>query len=385
MQAAQQAQPTVPRRIGMRWIAGALGLVVAGVTALALAPASAGATTVNAQLSLSGVATQGNILGGTQVGVHPGDTVNFQAAAVPTAGLDNIPVLGPLLDDLVTTLLHTSYQVVVHLPASFPGGKRDVTLGGPTSGPCKGLPSLPVNFPTIGTYNFTWTVQYVLPNLLGCAKNSLGSSDLNLLKSVGVALNSTNQWVGQIVVATNPPPPGISIQLPGVSVAPSLPIVGQAPTIGINGINVPTIPVNVPSLIPTLPGGGGSSGGSGGGSSTPPGGGSTGTEVECVPCVVVPSVGLGGGGAGGGGGGNFSPGADNGLVGGIRNPVTQPSVTATVTMPGEPSKTTTKRVDLASNKAPAAQVPVVLAIIAIIALSLVTATYARLYLLRRGA
>jgi hypothetical protein len=37
-----------------------------------------------------------------------------------------------------------------------------------------------------------------------------------------------------------------------------------------------------------------------------------------------------------------------------------------------------------ANKAPAAQMPVLLAIIAIIALSLVTATYARLFLLRRN-
>ena len=42
-----------------------------------------------------------------------------------------------------------------------------------------------------------------------------------------------------------------------------------------------------------------------------------------------------------------------------------------------------KTIGLSSNKAPAAQLPVLLAIIAIIALSLVTATYARLYMLRR--
>ncbi|HJQ41454.1 MAG TPA: hypothetical protein VJ831_00080 [Jatrophihabitantaceae bacterium] len=375
MQVAQQA---APRRLGMRWVAGALGLAVAGAAAIALAPSSAGATTVTAQLSLSGVATQGNILGGTQVGVHPGDTVNFQASALPTAGLDNIPMLGPLLDDLLTKLLHTSYQVVLHLPASFPGGKRDVTLGGPESGKCKGTQSLPVNFANIGTYNFTWTVQYVLPNLLGCTTNSIGNSNLNLLKSAGIALNSTNQWVGQIVVATNPPPPGISIQLPGVSVAPNLPVVGQVPTLGIGGVNLPTIPVNLPSLIPTLPGGGGS----GGGSSTPPPGGGTGTGVECVPCTVVPSVGLGGGDNGGG----SNPGSPEGLGQGIHNPTTPvTSATRTVTVPpASPSSKPPKTRDLSANKAPGAQMPVLLAIIAIIALGLVTATYARLYLLRRN-
>jgi hypothetical protein len=375
MQAAQQA---APRRLGMRWIAGALGIVLAGITAIGLAPSSAGAATVTAQLSLSGVATQGNVLGGTTVGVHPGDSVTFQAAAVPTAGLDNIPSLGPLLNDVLTKLLGTSYQVVLHLPSTFPGGARDVTLGGPTSGKCAGVPSLPVNFPRIGTYNFSWTVQYILPNLLGCNPKGISNSDLNLLKSVGVSLNATNQWVGQIVVATNPPPSGISIQLPGVSVAPNLPIVGQAPTLGINGVHLPTIPITVP----TLPGGG---------KTTTPGGGGTGSSsgnpggppVECVPCEIVPSVGLGNGLLSGVG--NVSPGADNGLIGGIRNPaVAPPSATATFGAPSS-GPTKTKRIDLAANKAPTAQVPVVLAIIAIIALALVTATYARLYLLRRNA
>jgi hypothetical protein len=373
-----------PRRLGLRWTAGALGLAVAAVTALALAPSSSASTTVKAQLSLSGVASQGNILGGTQLGVHPGDTVAFQAAAVPTAGLDNIPLLGPLLDNVVSTLLHSSYQVVLNLPAGFPGGQRSVALGGPSSGPCKGVASLPVNFPNIGTYPFTWSVQYVLPNLLGCARNGLNKSDLNLLKKAGIALNVANQWTGQIVVATNPPPPGISLQLPGVKVAPSLPIVGQLPTISIPNINVPTIPINVQSLIPTLPGGGTTTtpgGGDGGGGGTTEPGGGTGTNVECVPCNVVPHPGLGGGFNG--------PGPDAGSVTQLGSGLQGGNVTggvpsATTTFSPKPTTTTTKRLDLAANRAPTAQVPVLLAIIAIIALSLVTATYARLYLLRRN-
>jgi hypothetical protein len=371
-----------PRRFGVRWLAGALGIAVGAAAVVFFAPSSSAATTVDAQLSLTGIATQGNILGGTTVGVHPGDTVNFQAAAVPTAGLDNIPALGPLLDDLVTTLLHTQYQVVLHLPANFPGGARDVTLGGPTTGACKGTAKLPVQFVNAGTYQFTWNVQYVLPGLLGCTKNGLNKSDLNLLKGIGVALNSTNQWVGQIVVAANPPPPGISIQLPGVNVAPNV-AGNQLPTISVPNINLPTIPVDVPSIVGGLPSLGGSktptptdSGG------TPTTGSTSGTE--CVPCTVVPNPGLG---SPGGGNVGFGPGPDSGgilPIGGGLHPTSsaeQPSATPTPST----SKSITKRVDLASNKAPSAQVPVVLAIIAIIALALVTATYARLYLLRRGA
>jgi hypothetical protein len=100
---------------------------------------------------------------------------------------------------------------------------------------------------------------------------------------------------------------------------------------------------------------------------------------------VVPSVGLGGGGSFG------APGPDaNGLTqigANIHEPtVTQPSATSAAGGVTPSTKTSTKsRVDLASNKAPGAQVPVVLAIIAIIALALVAGSYARLYLLRREA
>jgi len=57
-------------------------------------------------------------------------------------------------------------------------------------------------------------------------------------------------------------------------------------------------------------------------------------------------------------------------------PVAKSGATPAPTRGGQP-------IDLASNKAPAGQMPVLLAILAIIALSLVTATYARLYLMRR--
>lgn len=371
-----------PRRFGVRWLAGAVGIAVGAAAVVFFAPSSSAATTVDAQLSLTGVATQGNILGGTTVGVHPGDTVNFEAAAVPTAGLDNIPALGPLLNDLVTGLLHTQYQVVLHLPASFPGGARDVTVGGPSTGPCKGTPKLPVTFANAGTYQFSWSVQYVLPGLLGgCTAKSLNNSDLNLLKGIGVALNVGNQWVGQIVASTNPPPPGISIQLPGVSLAPSVTGVGQLPTIAVPNINLPTIPVNVPSIVGGVTGSktpNPSDSGSGG---TPT---DTGSGTECVPCTVVPNPGLGGD---GGNGVGFGPGPDSGgilPIGGGLHP-TESAATSTPGPKPTTSTSTKKNIDLASNKAPSAQVPVVLAIIAIIALALVTATYARLYLLRRGA
>jgi hypothetical protein len=205
----------------------------------------------------------------------------------------------------------------------------------------------------------------------------VSSANLNLLKGAGVALNATNQWAGQIVVATHPPTGGLGIQLPGISVAPNLPVIGQLPTIGVPGVTV-QVPITLPT-VPTLPGGGKTTtpgGGNGGGGPTGP---STGSE--CVPCNLMPQVGLGGGGA-------VAPDAGNATQIGrglsdLGVHVPNAAVTSTASDPGI-SPTTQKRVDLAANKAPSAQMPKLLAIIAIIALSLVTATYAKLFLLRRN-
>jgi hypothetical protein len=360
----------------LRWLAAALGVAVAAAALFTITPAQASGATVEAQLSLSGVATQSSVLGGELIGVHPGDTVDFTASGLPTAGLQNIPALGKLVDSLLSPLLG-QFQVVVHTGANFPGGARSVTLGGPASGPCKGVHDLPVTFPATGTYNFTWNVQYVLPVLLGCKANGVSDANLNLLKSIGVALNASLQWVGQIVVANDPPKGGLGLQLPGIKVAPSLPVVGQLPT-----ITVPNLSVQGSVTLPGVGGGGGGGGSSGGGGSGGGSTGGTGGGSDCVPCTVMTQVGNGGG-----FGGGVVPNANT--VTQIGNGIAEPGVLsgpgpATSTAPAPSSATPGNRLTFEANKAPAAQMPVLLAIIAIIALSLVTATYARLFLLRRN-
>jgi hypothetical protein len=349
-----------------------IGAAIAAAAIFAVAPASASGTTVDAQLSLSGVATQASVLGGSLVGVHPGDTVDFKASGLPTAGLDNIPALGTLVKGLLSPLLG-QFQVVVHLGSNFPGGARTVTVGGPTTGPCKGVSDLPVTFPNVGTYNFTWDIQYVLPLLLGCKHNGVSSANLNLLKGLGIALNVSNQWTGQIVVATHPPTVGIGLQLPGLGLAPSVPVLGQLPKITV----LPGATVQLPVTVPTLLGGHG--GNPGTHTSTPPP--STGTtSVDCVPCAVMTQVGNGGSGALAPDAGNVTQIGQGLSDGGSLTPGGGPAPTPATS----PGPVTHKQVNLASNRAPAAQMPVLLAIIAIIALSLVTATYARLFLLRRN-
>lgn len=373
MRARHSGRPTGGR---LRWVAAAAGLAVAGAAIFAVTPATAAGTTTNAQLSLSGVATKSSILGGSLIGIHPGDSVDFQASGLPTAGLENIPALNQLVSSLLSPLLG-QFQVVLHTSASFPGGAHDVTIGGPTSGPCKGQPDYKVTFPNAGTYNFSWNIAYVLPVLLGCTHNGVSDSNLNLLKKAGVALNATNQWVGQIAVADHPPTGGIGIQLPGISIAPSLPVVGQLPTLGLGGL---TIQGHL--TLPTLsgpPGGGGSGGGAGGGGAG--GGGGSSAAPDCVPCDVMTHVGLGGG--------PGQAGANQGTGSQIGNGIAQAGVNnngvvpVTSTAPAVPGLSTEKHVNLAANRAPAAQMPLLLAFIAIIALALVTGIYARLFLLRR--
>lgn len=375
---------------GIPLIGGMLGCTTTATTAAssssgtASTPVSTSATsgsTITAQLSLSGVATQSNMLGGTTVGVHPGDTVVFEAAALPTAGLDNIPTLGSTLDSLLQPLLGGQYQVQLNLGSTFPGGARSITVGGPTSGACKGVPSVPVTFPTAGTYSFTWNAQYVLPSLLGCSATGLNSTSLNLLKSAGVALNAYNQWTGQIVVADNPPSGGISIQLPGLGVAPSLPGVGQLPSMGIPPISLPTIPAQIPGL-PGLPGG--TSNGPGGGSSTAPAQGpgrDIGGIQVTIPDLVVPK-----------GPGVSVPGVNGWQVPlpGKLNPAAHANRSSSAApapfgdLPTAAAPDKTNSIELSANSPSSPQMPVILAILAIIALAVVTAIYARLYLLRKA-
>lgn len=358
----------VGRPAGLRWLGFAIALTIAGAVTLATTTASASPQTVNAELSLSGIATQANILGGAQIGVHPGDTVNFVPSTIPTAGLTNIPTLGTALDSLLQSILGkgTGYQITMHLPATFPGGKRDVTLGA-----CSPTKNLAVTFPTKGDYTFTWSAVAISPLCLLPA--DIGSLAGNQLKNAGIALNATNQWVANIHVAVNANPGGISIQLPGVSLAPSLPVVGQLPTIGVPGINLPTL-----GSVPTLPGGGstGGSGGGGGLNYTPP--------AVPIPALVLAHPDDTGFTALNGGFGNAIPTAANGSTAVVQEANGSGASSAAAGKATAPAVTTKQAEQAASaTKLTTTQLPVLLAIFAIVALALVTGTYARLYMMRQ--
>jgi hypothetical protein len=352
-----------------RWLAAAIGLGVAVTVVIIAAPAGA-STTVNAQLAFSGIVTQASPIGGSVVGIHPGDAVDFKPATVPTQGLD---ALGFPLGDILGGVLNsvTGYQVVLHLPTTFPGGKRDVKLGA-----CSGKSDLKVSFPTAGTYNFTWSAYSVtvLP-LLGCQFNSI-TLDGNAAKDAGIALNASSQWVGKVVAATDPPSGGISIQLPAVSASPKVGPV-QVPPVGVPGGSLPTVPAGGDTSSPAAP------------APTQPGAG-TSTQInyqqpgQSVEDSVVPH---------GYGGDGRALSVNQALIGDLANGAAAAQNAAGAQAPGLAGSqagatsvptTTGRPVNLAANRPPPGQMPVLLSILAILALSLVTATYARLYLLRRN-
>ncbi len=397
------------RLVGLR--SAALTLAGMLIAALVVASPADAATTVNGQLTLSGVATHKNPTGGTTVGIHPGDRVRFSASLVPSAGLPKA------LQGLAGGLLGggASLRVVANF-GHLPGGTNHTII---TANQKKTF-----SFPRVGKYPFTYSVQKVtvkqipILDLLGNVtghKTKTTYTTINLngnqLSQAGIKLNAHNQYVGRVVVAKKPPQGGISVQLPKVKVAPSAPVVGQGPTLTVPGVTAPTLHVPSPKLPKVgnknkkqqhkkhkaAPKSKSSSAGASGPSYTPPG--------MTIPEEVVPKgnslgVGYSGGysGAGGGGGGSVSgllpdsgsgPGNSGNLLNnsGSSSPAGSGSGSAS---PGSgsnasPAADATRTVELASDpSSSSSQLPVILAIIAIIALALVAGTYARLFLLKRN-
>jgi hypothetical protein len=357
--------------MNVRRIAGsAVALAITGSVALLLSPSAQAATTVSGQLSLSGIATADSPLGGQVVGLHPGDSLVLSASTAPTAGLDKLG-LGGLVDSLLGGA--TGYQVIAHFPAGFPGGKRDVTLGK------NGQASVKFTFPAAGTYGFTWNANSI--TVLGVGKPIKLNG--NQLAQAGIALNAEGQWVGKVVVATDPPAGGISLQGPGVSIAPSLPIVGTLPPVHLPGTTLPA-----PPNPPTPPGASFGNGGKadGGTTTAPPRlnytpngpsvadltmpkgyGGGTGLAGTYVP------PGLDGAASGAALGSNQGA-ASNGKAGSARNQTAKNAKAAPT-------------VDLASSpeRSAASGLPALLVVLAVIALSAATAGYARTLLPPRPA
>lgn len=349
---------TMQSRVRRGWLGVTLAGAAAGAATLAVVlgatPASAEATSTTATLTVTGVLDSNCTVstGGTTVYVAPGGTIDFRAAlagiSVDVAPVGVIPLTTSSVASFVDTLIINGDTAHPHSVT----GTQDYVLSGVS-----------------GNLSFSWSATSVqllpIPLLLPQGLTVPLNADTVVPSSLPVGAKLA--WNGAISTSKTATC-GISAQLPGVSA-----------TVGPVKVSVP--PVALPSVtlpaLPALPGGSsapaagsGSSAGSGSGSGigyTDPG--------QQVPAGVVPK---------GDGGLNAQGGGGTGGGGADGKHAARPGTG--VLSPGASATTAAKTVDLSSAKTPsAAQIPVVLAILAILALALVTAMYARMYLLRRSS
>lgn len=351
------------RRPRVRWLVAAAGGAALGATLIAVTSGSASAVDnpVKATFGVTGVATNNCkvAIGGTDVYVKPGQELDVKSSII------GLTLMGVPLD--LSKLASLDGSMVIDPNTAHPT-KLDITNDWQK---IDGL--------TAGDHKWTWTVTAVK---LGMLKVPLGLSS-NALKA-GAKLS----WDGWIHVTPKAANCGLAVALPSISAsvsAPHLPPIA----IGIPGVKV-TLPVTVPTSLPTVGNpGGGSNGGSNGGNSS----GNPSPVIDNplpVPAKVVP--------AGDSAGGLVGAGIDfNGLGAGSVGGGSVPIHTAPI--PAQPGSANSQAADhsqqlsdgkraiqfTSTRPASTGEVWVVLAIIAVIALAFVAATYARLYLLKRGS
>ncbi len=350
----------VRRSRGPVWLAGGALVAMAAAVLLAVAPAGAEAAKTTATLTLTGVRDSSCDFstGGSVVHVKPGGTVTFKAEL---AGISvKLPLIGAV-DLSSTPATSFNFKLVIDGRTKHPHlvtGKKPFVLKNVSA----------------GSHKLAWSANSV--TVLGVTVPLNGDTVLPSSLPVGGKLN----WIGSLR-ATNDTKCGVAIEVPGAGVTVG-PIHLSLPPIVGPTVTVPDIG-GITSHLPGAPGGG--AGGSSGSSQAPSGGYTYTPPPTTVPERVVPHPGTGGDSAYlGGSGGTVAPLPDTG--GFVAQPL--PKVTSTAAAPptAQPAKAKpATTVEAASTDSFAgSQLPVLLAIVAIIALSLVTATYARMYLLRRG-
>ncbi|MGN6606476.1 MAG: hypothetical protein ACTHMS_05620 [Jatrophihabitans sp.] len=351
----RHGQRSTTPRPGLRWLAGAVGVGLAGAAVLAGSPAGAASgDDVTAVFSVTGVSTSNCSVstGGADVYIKPGAELDAKVSAVGITLL-GLPIATSglaLFDGTLTIDPKSQHPIVEKLDDS-------------SVAKINGLSS--------GNHSFTFEGSVTPVNAL--------LTNLSTLKLLGAG--AALDYAGTIHVTNDAPNCGVAVQVPGPSVSVSVtglpPIQVSVPPVN---VSVPVDPGQVLSNLP-LPG------------KTPaPGKTTTPSKftytppAPSVPEQVVPSgtnIVLPGTTGGGYFGGSTAAGAP---VGQATTPTTStaPSASASAKPVDKADIAKAKHQDLASAKAPSAQLPVVLAILAVIALAVVTATYARLYLLRRS-
>lgn len=350
---------------GSRWLAAAAGLAMAGATVLAMAPADAAAVApIDATFGLTGVTTSNCpslSTGGADIYVTPGGELDFKTS-LASVNLLSIPISTALIAGLDGNLVID------------PAAKTPTKIAVKTAKVQK-LSTL-----TTGDHPYTFTATAVNVAGLLPIPLSLGAKD----SAAGLSL----VWKGVIHVTTDAAKcgvaistPGAGLQLPGMAPITVLPPISVAPIPGTD-LNLNLIPKGLPvpgtkstTPAPTTK------------TSTTPTSNYAGMPVT-IPDLVVPK----GDGPAAGGGlglpafGDALPALGGGLLG-VPQPLaaSTPSASPTATVgPARPAAAEQPSLaEFAASPSSTAQMPVLLAIIAIIALSLVTATYAKLYIVRK--
>jgi hypothetical protein len=378
MPGRHQIAPT--RRFGLRWILGAgtavatfgaalgIGLLSGGASANASTPTPTyhpGSDT--ATFTVLGV-VDGNCrisTGGTEIWIKPGDKIDF-ASALVGVNIESLPL---------TALM--GKVAGLNVSATIDPGTSHAQAIGVTGGKTTTFPTGSQTALSAGDHKITWTATGVpvLPGLVPGVTLPLTSSELES----GASLS----WTGVIHVTNDAPQCKLSVGTPkvGISVGP---VKATVPPVN---VSVPTTLPAIPGLpgLPGLPGGKSTQPGGGGGSN--PGGSNLGNGSGPVQAGVVP-VGDNANVYPGAGAGGFnalplpnilnSNGGTSGLL-----PVPAKSAAKPATSKQD-SAGKDKTIDLASKTSETGQLSVILAIIAVIALTLVAATYARLYVLRKN-
>lgn len=341
------------RRPRVRWLVGTAGGAALAATVIAMTSGSAAAADrpVRATFGVTGVATSNcpDSVGGTDVYVKPGQELDVKSSIVGLtlrgAPLDSSRLAS--LDGALVINPHSRHPIRLNITNRI----QKVT----------GL--------TAGNHKWIWTVRTVKVGLL---KVPLG------LSAGAVKAGAKLSWNGTIHVTRKAAHCGLAVQLPRASASVSAPGLPRV-RVGLPGVKV-SAPVNVPTARPTI----GKPGGAHHSSSRLP----AGDNPVPVPAKVVPSgdsAGMVGNPVDVNGGPAGSAGGHSGPIAGGAGPTDGSSAPAAAHSPNQDSVGKRRAIDLAaSQSAPAGEAWVVLAIVAVIALAFVAATYARLYLRKRG-
>lgn len=346
------------------WIAVVASGAVAGAIALAMAPAHAEVAKATETLTVTGIEDgQCNTsVGGTTVHVRPGGTVvirpSFARLSVDVPGigpvsLDSGPV-ATFVDDVTIGTKH--YE----LKATRNSTNKKIVLK---------------HFE--GTTNISWTSSKIV--IAGSLLGDALTVDLTN-KNTSVPAKGKLSWSGKIIASKNTDC-GVQLQTPSISVsAPGI-------SVGVPGqtLSAPNPVSSLTKVLSKLPHPQSSSNPA----KHPSSGSAGGPPIKYTPPpTTVPQkvMSKAGNNPGGGGGGFVAPKAGN-AGGGAAGPVRSSSSTGpkSIANPSPAAKINhAKSRHLAEPaRLGGAQLPVLLAILAILALSMVTATYARRHLLKR--